>query len=391
MKKINLLILVDKFDYHGSYINGPTRYFSWLVKEIDKEKFNVHLCALRGKGKSDNIFRGENIKVSYLNMGKYNPLTLFGVISFILREKIDVLHLTGYGATTFGRLAGGFCRKPTIIQEHWVDPNFGGIPGLIDQALSMFTTRAIAISDYAKEFLIEKKWVAREKVVVIRNGVPLDKFCNAKETDGQQRREELGIPKDVKVTGIVAMLHENKGHKYFIDAASLVIKENPDTRFLIIGDGDLREPLKQQVAQLGLENHVLFLGHQDDIPVILKMLDIFVLASFSETAPLSLLEAMAAKKAIVTTDCGGPSEIVENGKTGFIVPIKDAQAIAEKIKYLIQNPSEAEALAKNASLESEKYNIAFVAEQIQKVYEEAYFQKQTAAAPIASYSRFNRS
>ena len=89
MKKLNILILVDKFDYHGSYINGPMRYYSWLFKRIDKKIFNIYLSTLRSKGKSDEIFKRENIKVKYLNLGKYNPLTFIHIVRLILKKKID--------------------------------------------------------------------------------------------------------------------------------------------------------------------------------------------------------------------------------------------------------------------------------------------------------------
>ncbi|MCP4422877.1 MAG: glycosyltransferase family 4 protein [Chloroflexi bacterium] len=371
-KKINVLILIDKFDYHGSYINGPTRYYSWLVKGIDRESFSVHLCALRGKGKSDDIFRQENIDVSYFNAGKYNPFTFISIINYVRRNGIDILHLTGYGSTTFGRLASAICRKPAIIHEHWVDPNLGKLQVMLERSLGFATTKAIAISEYAREFLINKKGIKEDKIAVIPNGVPLDRFRNVDEQAGKRKEQELGIANDVKIIGIIGMLHENKGHKYFIEAASLVSAKKPKTKFLIIGDGEIRERLERQVSQLGLENQVIFMGHQNDIPAILKMLDIFVMASISETAPLSLLEAMAAKKAIITTDCGGPSEMITDGETGFIVPVKDSSALANKIEYLIDNPSKAELLSQNAYLESDNYNLNSTIQKMEQMYEATF-------------------
>lgn len=370
MKKLNILILVDKFDYHGSYINGPTRNYSWLVSRLDRNRFNVFLYALRAKGKSSAIFKQEGIEVTYLDLGKYNPLTLFVIIGIIWRNKIDILHLQGYGSVLFGQIAGMICRKPRIIKEEWVDPNIGKLQSIFGHFLSLFTTRAIAISKYAKEFLIAKKGMNGEKIVLIPNGIPLDDFRNINERVGRYRRKQLDIPDDFKVIGIVGMLHENKGHKYFIEAASLVSKREPKTKFIIIGDGEMRNELERQVSELELERHVIFMGHQANMPEVLQMLDVFVMASISETWPTSLMEAMAAKKAIVTTDSGGGGEIIRDGEIGIVVPVRNSKAIAEKIEYLIDNPSQSTFLAESAQKESTKYSIHLTVQQIQELYEE---------------------
>ena len=374
MKKINILILVDKFDYHGSYINGPTRNYSWLLKRFDKKRYNIHLYALRSKGKSYDIFKQQGIAITYLNLGKYNLFTVFVIMQIIRRKKIDILQLQGYGSVVFGLIAGTICRKPIIIKEEWVDPNISKLQSTLEGLLSSFTTRAIAISKYAKKFLIEKKGMRKNKIVLIQNGIPLDVFRDAANKVGKCRRKKFGISDDITVIGIVGMLHENKGHRYFIDAAHSVARQNPNTKFMIIGDGDIRSELEQQVAKLGLKNHVIFTGHQTNIPKVLEMLDIFVMASISETWGTSLVEAMAAKKPIITSDSGGPSEIIKDGLTGLIVPVKDTRAIAEKINYLIDNPVQSSFLAENAQRESEKYDINFTVQQVQELYEKTFLQ-----------------
>jgi glycosyltransferase involved in cell wall biosynthesis len=370
MRKLNILILVDKFDYHGSYINGPTRNYSWLLKRLDKNRFNVFLYALRAKGKSSAIFKQEGIEVTYLDLGKYNPLTLFVIIGIMWRNKIDILHLQGYGSVVFGQIAGIIYRKPRIVKEEWVDPNISKLKSIFEHFLSVFATRAIAISEYARNFLIAKKGMNGNKIVLIPNGIPLDDFRNVDDKVGRYRRRQLNIPDDFKVIGIVGMLHENKGHKYFIEAASLVSERKPKTKFLIIGDGELRNELQRQVSELQLGDHVIFMGHQTNMPELLQMLDVFVMASISETWPTCLMEAMAAKRAIVTTDSGGGGEIVKDGETGIVVSVRDSKAIAEKIEYLIDNPSQGIFLAENAQKESARYDINLTVQRIQKLYEE---------------------
>ena len=374
MKKINVLILIDKFDYHGSYISGPTRNYTWLVQRFDKKKFNVYVYALRKKGKSYAIFEHEGVEVRYLNLAKYNPFALFVIMWIIWQKKIDILHLQGYASTTFGRIAGTICRKPRIIKEEWVDPNLSQVHSMFEHFLSPLTTRAIAISEYSSKFLATKKGVRSDKTILIRNGIPLDQFRNVDETLINQTRKQLDISDDVKAIGIVGMLHENKGHKYFIEAASLLSKRRTKAKFFIIGDGELRGELEQKVSQLGLGDLVKFLGHQNNMPAILRIIDILVVASISETFPTSLLEAMAAERAIIATDSGGPSEIIRDGVTGLLVPVRDSKAIAESIEYLIHNPSEAAIMAQNAKKDSEKYDIRFTVQQMENLYEEVFLE-----------------
>ena len=133
MTKKNILIVTDKLDYHGASINGPARYYSWLLKEIDKEKYNLWFCSLRTQGPSHELFSGS--KMLYLGHHKYYPFTFLKIITLIRENNIDLLHLSGYASDIFGRLASLFTKTPVIIHEHWVDPNFGGMVKVIDRLL----------------------------------------------------------------------------------------------------------------------------------------------------------------------------------------------------------------------------------------------------------------
>ena len=372
MTRINVLILIDKFDYHGSYINGPMRNYRWLYEKIDRDRFNPSLCTLRGAGKSDEYFKKERINVTYMGLAKYDPLTLFKVIRLIREKDIHVLHLTGYGSTTFGRIAGALCGRPAIIHERWVDPYLGRFQCSIERSLSRFTTRAIAISEYARRFLIEKKGIREEIITIIPNGIPFEPFDTLEKNAGLMKRKEFGIPSTSPVVGIIGMMHEIKGHRYFIDAASAVSQRYPEAVFLIIGDGTLRPQLERQVDERNLRNTVRFLGHQDEIPKLLAMMDIYVCASLSETFPVSLLEAMGAGKAVVVTESGGPQEMIRDGVNGIIVPIKDSQALAENILRLIENPSLREKLGQEAGKDCRMYNIDDTVRRIQAVIEEVH-------------------
>jgi glycosyltransferase involved in cell wall biosynthesis len=368
---IRVMLLVDKFDYHGTYINGPSQYFSWIVPRIDRKRFQPFLCSLRSAGKSDAILRKEGVEVEYFGLSKYDPRTLQRIVQFVRRHEINVLHLTGYGSTTFGRIAAGFCRKPAIVHEHWVDPGIGRGQRTLEWFLSPWTDWAIAISDTARRFLVEKKHVRTDRIEIIPNGIPLDRFSNLPDETGSKKREELGIPPVSPVIGIVGMFHEIKGHRYFLEAAAIVARSFPDAVFLIVGDGELREDLERRVRENPLLKNVRFLGQREDVPEILRAMDVYVCSSISETAPLSILEAMASGRAIVTTDCGGPGEMIRNGSCGFVVPVGDSGAIAERIAAFLGDASQRKSFGRNAAQEATRYDIRATVTNLENLYEKA--------------------
>ena len=368
MKK-NILIVIDKLDYHGASINGPARYYSWLLKEIDKDKFNIWFCSLRKKGPSHELFAGSNML--YLGHHKYYPFSFISIINIIKKYNIELLHLSGYASETFGRLASLYTKTPVIIQEHWVDPDFGGIIKLVEKMLSGVTTCAVAISEISKEFLIKQKGIPAEKVRIIKNGIPLKIFNTASIQSGLDLKKNLGLDLSKKVIGIVGMLHENKGHLLFIRAAAQVIKAyEEEVYFVIVGEGELREKLVAEILTEGIQKQVLLIGQQADMPAVLQMLDIFTICSYAENAPLSLMEAMASGIPIVTTDCGGPGEMIRSGENGLVVPVGDSKAIADSLITLLGDDEYRTNLGEQARNDSFKYDISRVAREFENIYDE---------------------
>jgi glycosyltransferase involved in cell wall biosynthesis len=167
------------------------------------------------------------------------------------------------------------------------------------------------------------------------------------------------------------MFHEIKGHRYFLEAAAIVARSVPDAVFLIIGDGELREDLERRIRGNPLLKNVRFLGQREDVPEILRAMDVYVCASISESFSLSLLEAMASGRAIVTTDCGGPGEMIRDGSCGFVVPVGDSRAIAERIAAFLGDPSLGESFGRKAAQEAMRYDIRATVNKLESLYEKA--------------------
>ncbi len=162
-----------------------------------------------------------------------------------------------------------------------------------------------------------------------------------------------------------------KGHQYLIAGIPAVLEQCPNTSFVFAGRGQLEAELTEQVYRLGLEKRVHFIGLRQDIPRILAMLDVFVLPSLSEGLSMAILEAMVAGKPVVATQVGGNPELVVDGETGFLVPPRDSQALAESMVVLLTNKKLAAQLAENGKRRAEgQFSLGNMVRAYQTLYDD---------------------
>src|SRR5712691_10112220 len=185
----------------------------------------------------------------------------------------------------------------------------------------------IAASEAIRQMLVGDG-VPAEQTVTVHEGIDVDHVLAAPPVNVH---EAFFLPHGAPVVGNIAALVPHKGHRYLIDAAHLVVQQVPDARFVILGEGDLREHLQKQVHEHRLEKHVLLPGFRTDVLGCLKTFDLFVMSSVTEGLGTSLLDAMAASRPIVATTAGGIPEIVEEGVNGLLVPTRDHHALADAI------------------------------------------------------------
>jgi glycosyltransferase involved in cell wall biosynthesis len=245
-----------------------------------------------------------------------------------------------------------------------------GYQGVADWALARLTDRAIAVSASTADFLVHERHVPSARVSIIYNGAPLDEFGKPDPDRGRAVRAELGLPESACVIGSIGRLNAQKGHRYLLEAASIVVARRRDAYFLIVGDGDLLEPLKAQAAVLGLGDRVVFAGHRSDVPAILDALDVFCISSTYEGTPLALFEAMAAGKAVVSTSVDGCREVLQEGVTALLVPTADAPALAAALLRVVEDPSLRTTLAGEARRAAARYDIGESVRRIEAIYDE---------------------
>ena len=266
-RRLNVLQVCDHLGWEGSRMHGVKRLFSWMIPRFDPARYNVSLVSLRRKDLSEETLESLGVDISYLHRSKFDPATLPALLKVIDRKQIDILHLHGYGATTFGRLAGAMRRLPTILHEHANLTDTPWFQKIADRALEPVTDIAIAVSQSTADFVIQARQIPAGKVKVVYLGVPLEEFSRRRSPDEiRSAREALGIAPDDFAVGTVTRLHESKGNSYLIDAARLVLNDRPQAKFFLIGEGPLQDDLERQARALNLGDRFVFAGFAKDSP-----------------------------------------------------------------------------------------------------------------------------
>ncbi|MGE0448246.1 MAG: glycosyltransferase [Vicinamibacterales bacterium] len=199
----------------------------------------------------------------------------------------------------------------------------------------------VAASDAIRTMLVADGMPA-DRVVTVHEGIDVDRIDHMPAVNVH---EELWLPHGVPVVGNVAALAPHKGQRYLIEAAHIVVKTIPDARFVILGEGELREHLQHLVHEHGLERHVLLPGFRTDAIGCIKGFDLFVMSSVTEGLGTSLLDAMACRRAIVATRAGGIPEVVDEGRSGLLVEPRDARQLAAAILRLLSDRALRERMA----------------------------------------------
>jgi glycosyltransferase involved in cell wall biosynthesis len=340
-----------------------------MIPRFDPARFEVSLVSLRKKDLSEETLDTLGVDITYLERSKFDPRTLLDLLKIIDRRRIDILHLHGYGATTFGRAAAAMRRIPAILHEHANLTDTPWFQKVADVALEPFTDLAIAVSESTAEFVIHARKVPARKVKVVYLGAPLDEFSRPRRPEEiAEVRRELGAAPDDFVVGTVTRLHDSKGNDYLIDAARKVVDARPRARFYLAGEGPLRDALEAQAARLGLGDRFVFVGFVRDVARLLSAFDLSVFPSLWEGTPLTVFETLASGRPIVATDADGLLDVLRDGRDALIVPRRDPDALARRIVELIDSPARRAELSAAARLTADAYDIAAFVRRMERLY-----------------------
>ncbi len=350
-------------------MHGVKRLFAWMIPRFDRDRFNVSLISLRARDLSDDTLEQLGIDVTYLHRSKFDPATLPALLKELDRREADLVHMHGYGATTFGRLAAARRRLPAVLHEHANLTDTPWFQKVADRLLAPYTDIALAVSKSTADFVIRARLVPEERTKIVYLGVPLEEFSRHRTPDEVAvARRALGVPPDAFAVGTVTRLMPSKGNEYLVEAAKLVLERWPRARFYVVGEGELQSELEARARGLGLGDRLIFSGFRADVAEALSAFDLAVFPSLWEGTPLTVLEALAMGKPIVATDADGLQDVLTDGTDARIVPRRDAQALAAAIVELAGDESTRARLALNARATGAGYDISGFVRKMERLY-----------------------
>jgi glycosyltransferase involved in cell wall biosynthesis len=298
---------------------------------MNHEVFEPSVLCLREGGPFADELRLAGIPVFVLeNQRQTDYLSFRGVARIARAQQIDVLHTHNTHALVDGVIGGRIAGVKTVVHtDHARDFPDKLRYMVAEHLLSYLVYRFVGVSEHTSRNLHRYEKIPRSKIVTIPNGI--DATAYDRPMDTQAKRHALGVTGDGPLIGLGARLTAQKGVGYLLAAMPALIARFPDITLLIAGEGDMLTELQSATSELGVESNVRFLGPRMDMPEILQILDVYVMPSIWEGLPMALLEAMAARCAVVATRVGGIPTALEDRVSGRLVDEKNPQQLADAI------------------------------------------------------------
>lgn len=371
---VRVLIACDHMDFDGA-LHGGGRQLIELTRALDRDSIEPTVCVLRSPSALGVELQREGLPLHFLGDGRFNPVTLAKLVRLIKRARIEVLHLTDFGACTFGRLAGSLTGTPAMVQviSHHSEFTARGFPPYVELAyrvLAPSTSRALAISPSVKEFAVQHMGFAPEDVEVLYYPLPSHSFAEPTPESVTELRERLGIAADDPVIGAVTRFHPVKGIRYLVEAFARLSREYPRARLILVGQGPEEERLRRQVRELGVERQVVFAGFQRDVQRYVKLFSVSVVPSLEEGFGLVALESLALGIPVVASRLGGLPDVVDHGKTGLLVEPADPDAITAGIARILGDRDLHRLMSEAGPAAAQRYSLDGYAGRLTEIYQE---------------------
>ncbi|MBI4609203.1 MAG: GT4 family glycosyltransferase PelF [Candidatus Rokubacteria bacterium] len=348
-ERIRLLEFVALFA-----VGGTERHVVNLARGLDPARFELQLACLKRSGHFLGELEACRVPILEYGINSLYKLNTFKAqlrfARFLRDNRIGIMHSYGFYCNVFAIPAARLAGVPVIVASiRDMGDVWTPIQRRLQRAVCRLAHCVLVNAEAVKQRLIAEGY-SPKKIAVIRNGIALSRFQRQRE--GAAVRREIGLPPAAPVVVVLSRLIRMKGIEYFLEAAAIVSRRIPEARFLIVGDsvcyrdrtqvvGDraYRSELEEYARRLGVGQRVVFTGFRLDVPDLLSEAAISVLPSLSEGLSNVLLESMAAGVPVVATNVGGNREAVEDGVTGWLVPPRDARALAHAVGVLLGNPA----------------------------------------------------
>lgn len=386
--RLKVLSLVDRATVTG----GGERLAIQIATRLDPERFESVLCSSREAGPveldqsvpvAQKMIADAGIR--HLCLERRSGWRLYDwrpLYRLLRRERFDVLHAHKFGSNVWGTLVGRSARVPVVVaHEHtW---SFQGKPlrRFLDRELiGRGSTVFVAVSEEDRRRMIEIEGVQPEKLLFIPNGI------EPRRARGSDVRAELGIPDDAPLIGAVGVLRPQKALDVLVRAVAPLVREQPDLRVMIVGDGPERQALSELIAAEGIGDRVLLAGFRDDIPDVLAALDVAVSSSAFEGSPLAMMEFMEAARPIVATSVGGVPDLIDDGVHGRLVGAGDVEGLRTALREMLADRESARRMGERAQ---ERRRAEFDLEVVVRRFEALYERLAHGGGVPSSYAELD--
>jgi glycosyltransferase involved in cell wall biosynthesis len=360
---------------------GAQEHVFNLISRIDRKRYDVSVLALSS---GPGVRRLERTGVSVCVLDEMTDAeAIDAVAAHLAAVNADVVHNHMYRAEVIGTqaawaLAAAGRRRPLVVGTVHSSRVRSDEDRDLIRRLTPRMDHLIAVSRAIVRKLEDEGRVGAP-ISLIYNGVDLARYDEPEVCCTLQ--SEYSIPDGAPIVGVVARLEPEKGHPTLLDAWARVLASVPNAHLLIVGEGSQREKLEAQAAALGLLGSATFTGRRDDVPAVTAALDVAVLPSYREAQGLSILEAMALSRPVVASAVGGIPEMIEDGRTGLLVPPRDPDALAAAIVRLLRDHPYADTLGRaGRELVHERFCVELMVRAVESIYDESVADERRLAA-----------
>jgi len=364
-----ILLVGDHFGYPGGVSHGVTTYFLEVLPALAEAGVELSACFLREPHPAADALREHGIVPTFLSVSRWDPTAALRIAAIARQSGSTVLHAAGMKGALMARMATRLVPARTLLHVHdllYPGPLVGNLHRLFARRSDM----AVCVSRAAIPVAADGYHVERDRVRVVHNGIRLQRFRNVSSDARRSVRQSLNIAETTHVLLVVGRMYPIKGHRTMLRMMPGIVERCPDAVLLLAGDGPEREPCEALAAELGLRDHVRFLGQRGDIPELLAASDIVALPSESEGFPISAIEALATGRPVVAFGVGGVPEVVVDGETGRVVPPADTVAFVNATVALMHDDDSRAAFGLHARRAAEEFTLDAHVQQLLNCYRE---------------------
>ncbi len=380
MNKIKLLLILEATG------GGTRRYITQVLSHLDLNRFDpVLFCA----AKRDPAFlhdidlvRKRGIKVLVFPINReVSPISdlllIFKMAKAIMREKPDIVHTHSSKAGIIGRTAARLAGVAKVAHTPHVFPfemNVGKFKRrfylFLEKAAAKWTTLLIAVSNAERDTALKYGLFSAGSTAVNTNGIEPDLWRTVDPLERGKLREQAGIPKDVFVVGMIGRFMPQKGHRILTEAAEILLNKHKNIHFVLVGDGELKDKIRDLTVLNKTEKNFHFFEQTDKIAPYYAMFDCLVLPSLWEGCPFTVMEAMAMRIPVIASSVGGVGEIIEDRVSGLLVPPADAGSLANSIETLCEDRKLCENLGRKGQQRiMEKFLLSDSIKRLEDIYQ----------------------